>query len=154
MWRRFMFDIENPRTFFAKNSSKLFSICIALLILLFPFTALAENSPCQNASVHLRGDLDTIMARGGVWTLMEQNQELKEKSMLGFQVDGKLSRTVGSFETLCETGKNPTKQLFTAIQNILGEARTAFNPSSSGDKLLEQVNVLNKNLDTLLAKIE
>jgi len=94
------------------------------------------------------------MARGGVWTLMEQNQELKEKSMLGFQVDGKLSRIVGSFETLCETGKNPTKQLFIAIQNILGEARTAFNPSSSGDKLLEEINVVNKNLDTLLAKIE
>jgi len=149
-----MLDFKKPKIALSQNSSSICLFLLSLFILLLPSIALAESSPCQNASIHLRGDLDTVMARGGIWTLMEQAEGLRDQSMIGLQVDGKLSRTVGIFETLCESGKNPTKQLFVAIQNILGEARTTFNPSSSSDKLLEAINGLNKNLDELLAKVE
>ncbi len=147
-------DFKKPRTSMPQNSSNSFILFLSLFVLLFPSTVLAQKTPCQNASMHLRGDLDTVMARGGIWTLMEQAEGLKDQSMIGLQVDGKLSRTVGNFETLCETGKNPTKQLFEAIQNILGEARTTFNPSSSSEKLLGDIKTLNTKLDTLLTKFD
>jgi len=149
-----MSDFENPRHSFAIDMPKSLLFFIAALILILPSVALAQKSPCQNASVQLQGEFDSVQGRGGIWTLMEQTDGLKEKSMIGIQIDGKLARTVVAFKTLCETGKNPTRQLFDAIQNILGDARILFNPSSSSDKLLESITGLNKQLDTLLSKIE
>ena len=72
----------------------------------------------------------------------------------GMQADIKLARLVGQFETLCESEKKPTKQLFVTIENLLGEARTIFNPRSSGEEIFKLVENLVKELDALLAKIE
>ena len=127
---------------------------LILFPLIFPAIASSESHPCQNATVQLRGDLNVIMNRGGLWALMEQTEGLQDKSMIGFQADGKLARVVGRFETLCESEKKPTKQLFVTIGNLLGEARTIFNPRSSGEEIFKLVENLIKELDALLAKIE
>jgi hypothetical protein len=82
---------------------------------------------------------------------MEQTEGLQDKSMIGFQADGKLARTVGRFETLCESKKKPTKQLFDDIGNLLGKGRTIWNPGSSGEKILKSINGLNKKLDSMLS---
>ena len=79
---------------------------LILFSLIFPAIASSESHPCQNAKVQLRGDLDVIMNRGGLWALMEQTEGLQDKSMVGFQADGKLARVVGRFETVCEGKKN------------------------------------------------
>ena len=126
---------------------------LALLILfplIFPAIASSESHPCQNATVQLRGDLNVVMNRGGLWALMEQTEGLQDKSMIGFQADGKLARAVGRFESLCESEKKPTKQLFDNLGNLIGEARTIWNPGSSGEKILKSINGLNKKLDSIL----
>ena len=130
---------------------------LALLILfplIFPAIASSESHPCQNATVQLRGDLDVIMNRGGLWALMEQTEGLQDKSTAGFQADGKLARVVGRFESLCESEKKPTKQLFDDIGNLLGEARTIWNPRSSGEAIVKSITDLNKKLDSLLLKMK
>ena len=128
------------------------------LLILFPFifTAIAssESHPCQNATVQLRGDLDVLMNRGGLWALMEQTEGLQDKSTAGFQMDGKLARAVGRFESLCESEKKPTKQLFDYLVNLLGEARAIWNPRSSGKEILSLINGLNKKVDSMLSTIE
>ena len=130
---------------------------LTLLILsplIFPAIASSESHPCQNATVQLRGDLDVLMNRGGLWALMEQTEGLQDKSMLGFQADGKLARAVGRFESLCESEKKPTKQLFDDLVNLLGEAREIWNPRSSGEEILSLINGVNKKVDSMLSTIE
>ena len=127
---------------------------LILFPLIFPAIASSESHPCQNATVQLRGDLDVVMNRGGLWALMEQTEGLQDKSMIGFQADGKLARVVGRFESLCESEKKPTKQLFDDLGNLLGEARTIWNPRSSGEKILSLINGMNKKVDSMLSTIE
>ena len=127
---------------------------LILFPLIFPAIASSESHPCQNATVQLRGDLDVVMNRGGLWALMEQTEGLQDKSTAGLQADGKLARTVGRFESLCESEKKPTKQLYDDIGNLIGEARTIWNLRSSGEKILKSINGLNKKLDSILSKIE
>ena len=124
---------------------------LILFSLIFPAIASSESHPCQNAKVQLRGDLHVIINRGGLWALMEQTEGLQDKSMIGFQADGKLARTVGRFEILCESEKKPTKKLFDDLRNLIGEARTIWNPRSSGEKILKSINGLNKKLDSILS---
>ena len=105
-------------------------------------------------TLQLRGGLDVVMNRGGLWALMEQTEGLQDKSTTGFQTDGKLARTVGRFESLCESEKKPTKQLFDDLGNLIGEARTIWNPRSSGEEIVKSITDLNKKLDSLLLKIK
>ena len=86
--------------------------------------------------------------------MMEQTEGLQDKSMIGFQADGKLARAVGRFESLCESEKKPTKQLYDDIENIIGEARTIWNPRSSGEEIMGLINGLNKKIDSILSIIE
>ena len=88
---------------------------------ILPSIGRAAGHPCVNALEQLRGDLGVVTNRGGLWSLMEQ-RGLKDNSVIGMQVDGKLARLVRHFEESCESKKKPEKQLFTKISNILGEA--------------------------------
>ena len=146
-----MFDIKNLRQFGITKTLKSFFLYLVLLILTRP--SVLQAHPCENASMQLQGDLGVVINRGGLWSLMEQ-RGLKENSVIGMQADSKLARLVGHFETLCESEKKPTKQLFVTIENLLGEARTIFNPRSSGEEIFKLVENLVKELDALLAKIE
>ena len=122
--------------------------------LIFPAIASSESHSCQNASIQLRGDLDVIMNRGGLWALMEQTEGLQDKSMIGFQADGKLARAVGRYESLCASEIKPTKQFLDDIRNLLGKARTIWNPRSSGEEILSLINGLKKKVDSMLSTIE
>jgi hypothetical protein len=136
------------------NASAALFLFIVMVLAITPIIASSQNHPCKNASIQLRGDLDVIMNRGGLWSLMEQTAGLQDKSVLGMQLDGKLARLVGQFEEMCEERKNPTKQLFDTLTNLLGEARTIWNPASSGEAIIQLMNPLNKKIDTLLSKIK
>ena len=149
-----MLSLKNLQIIKTISLPKALLTLLILFPLIFPAIASSESHPCQNAKVQLRGDLNVIMNRGGLWALMEQTEGLQDKSMIGFQGDGKLARTVGRFETLCEGKKKPTKKLFDDIRNLIGEARTIWNPGSSGEKILKSINGLNKKLDSILSKIE
>ena len=146
-----MLNLKNLQIIKTISLPKALLTLLILFPLIFPAIASSESHPCQNATVQLRGDLNVIMNRGGLWALMEQTEGLQDKSTTGFQVDGKLARTVGRFETLCESEKKPTKKLFDDIGNLLGEGRTIWNPGSSGEKILKSINGLNKKLDSILS---
>ena len=138
------------RCTFAK---KIFALLI-LLFLLSPLTAQAQKHPCHGASEDLNGSLQVIMGRGGAWTFMEQSLELKEKSMLGLQIDGKLSRVTVIFETLCNEGKYPTKAFYNDVSGAIGDGRMIYNLANSSDeKKLEALNGLNQKLDAILNKL-
>ena len=149
-----MLSLKNLQTMKTISLPKAFLTLLILFSLIFPAIASSESHPCQNAKVQLRGDLNVIMNRGGLWALMEQTEGLQDKSMIGFQGDGKLARTVGRFETLCESEKKPTKKLFDDLGNLIGEARTIWNPGSSGEKILKSINGLNKKLDSMLSTMK
>ena len=149
-----MLSLKNLQIIKTISLPKALLTLLIVFPLIFPAIASSESHPCQNASVQLRGDLDVVMNRGGLWALMEQTEGLQDKSTTGFQVDGKLARMVGQFEILCESEKKPTKQLFDDLGNLIGEARTIWNPRSSGEKILKSINGLNKKLDSILSKIE
>ena len=149
-----MLSLKNLQIIKTISLPKALLTLLIVFPLIFPAIASSESHPCQNASVQLRGDLDVIMNRGGLWALMEQTEGLQDKSMVGFQADGKLARVVGRFESLCESEKKPTKQLFDDLGNLLGEARTIWNPRSSGEEILSLINDLNKKVGSMLSTIE
>ena len=149
-----MLSLKNLKTMKTISFPKTFLTILILFPIIFPTIASSESHPCQNATVQLRGDLDVIMNRGGLWALMEQTEGLQDKSTAGFQVDGKLARAVGRFESLCESEKKPTKQLFEDLGNLLGEARTIWNPRSSGEEIIKLINGLTKKVDSMLSTIE
>ena len=149
-----MLSLKNLQIIKTISLSKTLLTLLILFPLVFSAIASSESHPCQNATVQLRGDLDVIMNRGGLWALMEQTEGLQDKSMIGFQADGKLARAVGRFESLCESEKKPTKQLFDNLGNLIGEARTIWNPRSSGEEILSLINGLNKKVDPILSTIE
>ena len=149
-----MLSLKNIQIIKTISLPKALLTLLILFSLIFPAIASSESHPCQNAKVQLRGDLDVIMNRGGLWALMEQTEGLQDKSMVGFQADGKLARVVGRFESLCESEKKPAKQLFDDIGKLLGEARTIWNPGSSGENILKSINGLNKKLTSMLSIIE
>ena len=149
-----MLSLKNLQITKTISLPKLLLTLLILFPIIFPAIASSKSHPCKNAMVQLRGDLDVVMNRGGLWALMEQTEGLQDKSMIGFQADGKLARVVGRFESLCESKKKPTKQLFDDIGKLLGEARTIWNPRSSGEEVLGLINGMNKKVDSMLSTIE
>ena len=149
-----MLSLKNLQIIKTISLPKALLTLLIVFPLIFPAIASSESHPCQNASVQLRGDLDVVMNRGGLWALMEQTEGLQDKSMIGFQADGKLARAVGRFESLCESEKKPTKKLFDDLGNIVGEAREIWNPRSSGEEILSLINGVKKKVDSMLSTIE
>ena len=149
-----MLSLKNLQIIKTISLPKVLLTLLILFPIIFPAIASSESHPCQNATVQLRGDLGVVMNRGGLWALMEQTEGLQDKSMIGFQADGKLARAVGRFESLCESEKKPTKKLFDDLGNLIGEARTIWNPRSSGEEIMSFINGLNKKVDSMLSTIE
>ena len=149
-----MFNLKNKRSVKSASLPNILLLLLVLLPTLIPALVYSQGHPCQRALVHLGGDLDTIMNRGGFWALMEQTEGLQDKSMIGIQTDGKLARLVGQFETMCEGEKKPTKQLFDSITNLLGNARVVWNPGSSAEKIVKLITDLSKKADSILKTIK
>ena len=110
---------------------------------------------CKEGLKELHGSQGVIQAKGGIWGYLEQSSALKDKSILGLQIDGKLQRLIVSFESLCEEGKTPSPKLHGLILGLIGDARMMFNRDADRqpkDKVLEKLNNLNENINKLLAQ--
>ena len=149
-----MLSLKSIRSIKVQNLPKILLAWLTLFLIMVFGIVSAEVHPCKNAGIQLRGDIDVVMGKGGLWALMEQTEGLQDNSMIGMQADGKLARVVGNFETMCTEGKKPKKQLFVVITNLLGNARVIWNPKSSGEAIVKSMTDLNKKLDSLLVKMK
>ena len=111
---------------------------------------------CREGLKELNKSQGVIQTKGGLWGYVEKSSNLKDQSILGLQIDGKLQRLIVSFENLCEEGKTPTPKLLGLISALLGDARMVFNKDPDRypkEKMLETLNTLNKNIDKLLKQL-
>jgi hypothetical protein len=125
----------------------------------FSINALSAASAaeiCREGKRDLVSSFDVIQGKGGLWGFMEQAPGLKEKSVLGLQADGKIRRTVGIFEEMCEDGKTPTPALYEEILDLIGDGRMVFNmnPDRTAPKLiLKRITAVNDKATALLKKL-
>ena len=136
--------------------STYFLVFLALIFFLIQTPRIFAADICNEGLKELRGSQGVIQDKGGIWGYLEQSSALKDKSILGLQIDGKLQRLIVSFESLCEEGKTPTPKLHGLILGLIGETRMMFNRDADRqpkDKVLEKLNNLNKNIDALLAQL-
>ena len=128
-----------------------------LVALLFNIgVANAEN--CKIIVKDLINDYGRIQERGGIWALFERSAALKEKSMLGMQVDSKLRRTISVFENYCEIGsKKATVALAKQISTFIDKGRMLNNNSSDrvpAKKFIADVQSLIRDTDAFLNNLE
>jgi len=139
-----------------KNINPTFYFILITFISISWMAPAVQAGPCENAAQQLRGGFEITQGRGGIWGFMEKNHTLKNDSMIGFQIDGKLQRLVVGFETLCENGKMPTQKTFNAISASLDTARNISNQNPkrvAGEKLLVQITALNGLLDKTISSL-
>lgn len=111
---------------------------------------------CIEGVKDLQSSQGVIQDKGGIWGYLEKSSGLRDQSILGLQIDGKLQRLIVSFENLCEEGKTPTPKLHSLILNLFGDARMIFNSDADRqpkEKVLEKLNGLNKSIEELLAQL-
>ena len=144
---------------YSPKDRRKFSVLIVFLTLGFflvqtPITHAADI--CIDGLKDLQNSQGRIQDQGGIWGYLEKSSHLKNNSILGLQIDGKLQRLIVSFETLCHEGKTPTPKLYNLILNLMGDARMVFNRDANRqpkEKVLENLQGLNKKIEELLAQI-
>jgi hypothetical protein len=133
-------------------------ICFAGLLLFILLTPqLVFASACGDASKDLRSSFEVTQGRGGIWGYMEKISSLRNHSMTGFQVDGKLSRIIVIFEIQCAKTDKPSKANFEKIERIIGDARMIFNLKPGRNPIKEikaKIDGLNASLDKLIKELE
>ena len=92
----------------ASKNWKVFAIFMAYIALSFfllqtPKAFAADI--CKGGLKELESSQGVIQSKGGIWGYLEQSSALKDKSIMGLQIDGKLQRLIVSFENLCDKGK-------------------------------------------------
>lgn len=129
------------------------SIIHAIYFLFFTFFLLialpAHAEECKNAGMQLRGGYEATQGfAGGLWGLMEQTAGYRNDSMIGMQIDAKLQRAVVIYETKCENGEKPGKDLAGKISDFIDRARQIKNKAPRGmpDKVIPEMKTLNVDL--------
>ena len=132
---------------------KLASIIPAFAFLFFTFFLLialpAHAAECDDMGRQLRGGYEATQGfGGGLWGLMEQTAGYRNDSMIGMQIDAKLNRTVVIFETRCENGEKPGKDLADKISDFIDRTREIKNqaPRAAPDKMIPKLKTLNVDL--------
>lgn len=132
-------------------SVRIFFAGLLLFLLLIPNLVFANA--CYDAGQDLRASFEVTQGRGGIWGYMEKISALRNDSVIGFQVDGKLKRIIVLFEIQCAKSKKPSVQNFKKIENILGDARMIFNlrPGRVSIKDIKaKIDSLHANLNKLM----
>ncbi|KMP12586.1 hypothetical protein UZ36_00565 [Candidatus Nitromaritima sp. SCGC AAA799-C22] len=150
-------------SFLKRNMAKHINVALTSFVLLAtlfaPFPVYAVDV-CGEGKPQLRGDLNVLQANGGFWGYMEQSGiDLRDKSTLGFNLDGKFIRAVVIFEELCGngTGKEVEAAVFKQVQEGIDRGR-AIKRTESGNKppeeIIGEIEQLNKDLDQIIKKYE
>jgi len=146
-------DVQNSRLncLFRKI---LFGPFVFFLIIFMISPGHAANS-CAEGGKQLRGDYERFQGDGGLWAQMERSASLKEKSMLGFQVDNKLMRVVTIFETKCDDGlqTNLSSESYGQVKNFIERGRKIYRTHvgrMSPKVFLKEIQKLNSDLEKFI----
>jgi len=142
--------------FSAKQRPSLIIISMAvgffLGALFFALPALAAE--CDGISRQLRGTNEVIQGQGGggLWGLMQQTEGYQEKAMVGLQIDTKLQLSVTNYETICQNGESPGKDMADKIISFMDRAREIKNKAKRGspDQIVPMLDSLNSDLGKFL----
>ena len=105
---------------------------------------------CERISSHLVGDYGKLQRGSGIWGIFERSSALKDKSVLGMQLDGKLRRIITIFENYCsEMPAKATVQLAKRISALIDEGRMLHN---SPDRVPAKTFIT--NVQSLLLKTD
>jgi hypothetical protein len=130
-----------------------FSIFLFSLYLVSHGATIAQANPiCSEGVNDLQKSFGIVQAKGGVWGFLEQSSGLKDKSMIGLQLDGKVQRAIVILETACQDGKPPSMEQYKAVESVVGDARMVFNMSGRTPpaKIMEKINSINGRADQIL----
>ena len=139
-----------------QKTSTCFLVFLALSFFLIQTPKIFAADICNEGLKELHGSQGVIQTKGGIWGYLEKSSGLKDKSILGLQIDGKLQRLIVSFEGLCEEGKTPTPKLHGLILGLIGDTRVIFNRDADRqpkEKVLEKLNTLKNKIDKLLDQL-
>ena len=139
-----------------QKTSMFFLVFLALSFFLIQTPKIFAADICNEGLKELHGSQGVIQTKGGIWGYLEKSSGLKDKSILGLQIDGKLQRLIVSFEGLCEEGKTPTPKLHGLILGLIGDTRMTFNRDADRqpkEKVLEKLNTLKNKIDKLLDQL-
>ena len=78
-----------------KFSVLIISFTLGLFLIQTPKTYAADI--CKEGLKDLQNSQGKIQDKGGIWGYLEKSSHLKNNSILGLQIDGKLQRLVVSF---------------------------------------------------------
>ena len=140
----------------SRKTSTFFLVFLALSFFLIQTPKIFAADICNEGLKELYGSQGVIQTKGGIWGYLEKSSGLKDKSILGLQIDGKLQRLIVSFEGLCEEGKTPTPKLHGLILGLIGDTRVIFNRDADRqpkEKVLEKLNNLKSKIDKLLSQL-
>ena len=138
---------QRPSLIFASMTCGIF-----LIVLFFTLPALAAE--CDKIGKQLRGSNEVIQGfgGGGMWGLMQQTAGYKDKAMLGMQIDTKLQLSVTQYETKCQDGENPGKDMADQVSSFIDRAREIKNKAKRGspDQIVPMLESLNVDLGKFL----
>lgn len=128
------------------------AVGIFLGALFFALPALAAE--CDKISRQLKGTNEVIQGQGGggLWGLMQQTEGYQEKAMIGLQIDTKLQLSVVNYETKCQNGENPGKDMADKVDSFMDRAREIKNKARRGspDEIVPMLESLNNDLGKFL----
>ena len=125
---------------------------IILSAILFTIPAMAAE--CDNVGMQLRGSNQVIQGQGGggLWGIMQKSDSMKSEAMIGMQIDSKLQLSVTNYESKCEDGGNPGKEMSDKISSFMDRAMEIKNKSRRGspDEIILLLKSLNSDIGEFL----
>lgn len=65
--------------------------------------AFADPPPCLKQVLVLEKSKEEVLATGGLWAIFEKSPTLRDRSVQGLKLDGKINEVVSNLRYLCET---------------------------------------------------
>lgn len=133
------------------------SVTYGILLSASLFAAPALAAECDNIGRQLRGTNQALQGHGGagMWGLMQQTTGYRDNAMTGMQIDSRLSLAVVKYETKCENGENPGKDISDQIDAFMDRTRDIKNRTKRGapDKIISELKSLNSDLGKFLENL-
>ena len=150
-------SIRKQENLLSRRKMTLVLATVQAALLIFGSNSVSANE-CKKSAKQLRGNFEVTQSSGGIWGFLEKSTSLKDKSVLGLQIDSKLQRAVLSFENKCEAPNAvPDTALFQTIGGFLDKSQKLNGKSADtipAAQLLAEIQDMIKSLDEFLATVE